>query len=224
MVAGAHLKVYDAGVLNDHSRYALRTVPGVGSAGSSLISLQVELILQRAGDMSGGYELQRTDAKGEGVFATRSFQVGETVMAGVIDRELDHNHSHASQVSEKRFVMHGGLITKVNHSCEPNCGIRLNASGAHDIVARQPITAGQEITFDYAMRNYSVEYFAAHCQCGSPRCRDRITGWKDLPAERKADYRGFVAPYLTDIDNQRATKQVGQVARIEPVSPQQTGP
>jgi uncharacterized protein len=65
----------------------------------------------------------------------------------------------------------------------------------------QPITAGQEITFDYAMRNYSVEHFAAHCQCASPRCRDRITGWKDLPAERKADYRGFVAPYLTDIDN-----------------------
>ena len=53
--------------------------------------------------------------------------------------------------------------------------------------------------------------------------RSRITGWKDLPAERKADYRGFVAPYLTEIDNQRATKQVGQVARIEPVSPQQLG-
>ena len=50
--------------------------------------------------------------------------------------------------------MYGKLITKVNHSCEPNCGIRLNASGAHDFVARQPITAGQEITFDYAMRNY----------------------------------------------------------------------
>ena len=73
--------------------------------------------------MNGGYELQRTDAKGAGVFATRSFQVGEIVMVGVIDRELDRNHSHASQVSEKRFVMHGGLITKVNHSCEPNCGI-----------------------------------------------------------------------------------------------------
>ena len=144
--------------------------PAWGTAGSSLISLQVELILQRAGDVNGGYELQRTDAKGAGVFATRSFQVGEIVMVGVIDRELDHNHSHASQVSEKRFVMHGGLITKVNHSCEPNCGIHLNASGAHDFVARQPITAGQEITFDYAMRNYSVEYFAAHgaCSLGQP--------------------------------------------------------
>jgi hypothetical protein len=111
----------------------------------------------------------------------------------------------------------------VNHSCEPNCGIHLNASGAHDFVARQPITAGQEITFDYAMRNYSVEYFAAHCQCGSPSCRDRITGWKDLPAERKADYHGLVAPYLTAIDDQRATQQADQAARMERVAPQQTG-
>ena len=77
-------------------------------------------------------------------------------MVGVIEAELDHNHSHASQLSEKRFVLHGGLIAKVNHSCEPNCGIHLNASGAHDFVARQPITAGQEIIFDYAMRNYTV--------------------------------------------------------------------
>src|ERR1035437_4675246 len=197
--------------------------PAWGTAGSSLISVPAGLILQRAGDVNGGCEIQRTDANGAGVFATRSFQVGETVMVGVIDRDPPHNHSHASQVSERRFVLHGGLITKVNPSCEPNCGVHLNASGAHDFVARQPIAAGQEITFDYAMRNYSVEYFAAHCQCGSPRCRDRITGWKDLPAERKADYRGFVAPYLTDIDTQRATKQVGRVARIEPVSPQQTG-
>jgi hypothetical protein len=73
------------------------------------------------------------------------------------------------------------------------------------------------------MRNYTVEHFAAHCQCGSPRCRDRITGWKDLPSERKADYRGFAAPYLTDIDNQDATERAGHLVRIEPGSPHQTG-
>ncbi|MGH3854114.1 MAG: SET domain-containing protein-lysine N-methyltransferase [Pseudonocardiaceae bacterium] len=155
--------------------------------------------------MTAGYELRGTADKGEGVFATRSFQIGETVMVGVIDREVDRNHSHASQVSGERFVVHGGLIPKVNHSCDPNCGIRLNSSGAHDIVAREPIAAVQEITFDYAMRNYTVEYFPAHCRCGSPLCRDRITGWKDLPTQRKTDYRGFAAPYLTDIDQRRAT-------------------
>lgn len=41
----------------------------------------------------------------------------------------------------------------VNHSCSPNCGVRLNDAGAYDFVAREPIAAGEEITFDYAMRN-----------------------------------------------------------------------
>ncbi|XVQ10884.1 SET domain-containing protein-lysine N-methyltransferase [Spirillospora sp. CA-255316] len=174
--------------------------------------------------MNDGYELQGTDSKGEGVFATRSFRVGETVMVGVIDRELDHNHAHASQVSEKRFVLHGGLTSKVNHSCDPNCGIRLNASGAHDYLARRPITEGQEITFDYAMRNYSVEHFAAHCRCGSSRCRGRITGWKDLPAARKADYDGFVAPYLTDIDQRTSEQEADKATWNESVVPPPTAP
>jgi hypothetical protein len=65
----------------------------------------------------------------------------------------------------------------------------------------------------------SVEHFAAHCQCGSPRRRDRITGWKDLPAERKADYRGLVAPYLTDIDRLRATERASQITQNELATP-----
>jgi uncharacterized protein len=56
---------------------------------------------------------------------------------------------------------------KVNHSCSPNCGVRLNDSGACDFVAREPIEAGEQITFDYAMRNYSVEHFPGGCLCGS---------------------------------------------------------
>ncbi|MET8518170.1 SET domain-containing protein-lysine N-methyltransferase [Streptomyces sp. NPDC005077] len=155
--------------------------------------------------MDDGFELRGTHEKGEGVFATRPFRIDEAVMVGVIDRELDRNHSHASQVGAERFVLHGGLVPKVNHSCEPNCGIRLNSSGAHDFVARAPITAGEEITFDYAMRNYSVDYFAARCRCGARHCRGRITGWRDLPTRRKADYHGFVAPYLIEIDHRART-------------------
>jgi hypothetical protein len=157
-----------------------------------------------------GYELHSTEATGGGVFATRSFQIGETVMVGVIDDELDANHSHASQVSAERFVLHGAPITKANHSCDPNCGIHLNSSGAHAFVARELIVSGQEIIFDYAMRNCTVEHFPAHCQCGSRHCRDLITGWKDLLAHRKSAYRGFVAPYLTDIDSKRATDTLGR--------------
>lgn len=155
--------------------------------------------------MDGAFELQTTEDRGEGVFATRSFRVGGVVMVGYIDRELNHNQRHASQIGENRFVLHGGLLPKVNHSCDPNCGIRPNPTGAHDLIARKPIASGDEITFDYAMRNYSVEYFPSRCRCASDHCRSSITGWKDLPDQRKADYDGFIAPYLIDIGNRRTS-------------------
>jgi len=90
--------------------------------------------------------------------------------------------------------------SKVNHSCGPNCGIRVNETGAHDFVAFRDIRAGEELTFDYAMRNYSVDHFPPRCMCGAPQCRGKITGYKSLPEETPKAYEGFVAPYLLEID------------------------
>lgn len=150
--------------------------------------------------MLEGFELRSTTGKGEGVFATRSFRVGEIVMVGVIEQVLDGNHSHASQIGKDTYIFHGGLVPKVNHSCSPSCGIQVNETGAHDFVAIREITPGEEITFDYAMRNYSIDHFNCLCQCGSDNCRTYITGWKDLPEETKKQYTGFVAPYLLEMD------------------------
>ncbi len=150
--------------------------------------------------MKDGFELRETAGKGEGVFATRSFKAGETVMVGVIKKVLDRNHSHASQLGENKYVFHAGLVNKVNHSCDPYCGIRVNETGAHDFVAIKDISVNDEITFDYAMRNFTVDYFQKQCMCGSEKCRGRITGWKDLPYEKKKIYEGFVAPYLLELD------------------------
>ena len=123
-------------------------------------------------------------------------------MPGVIEKRLPGNHSHASQIGENDYVLHGGLISKVNHSCDPNCGIAVNATGAHDFIAFRDIRAGEELTFDYAMRNYGVAHFPAACHCGAPNCRGKITGWKALPPERKRAYEGFVAPYLLELDGE----------------------
>ena len=152
---------------------------------------------------TNGCELQTTvDGRGDGVFATRRFRPGETVLVGVIACRVDANHSHATQVGASEWVELADLGSKVNHSCDPNCGIRVNARGAPDLVARRPIAAGEEVTFDYAMRNYSIEHFAARCRCGAPLCRETVTGWKDLPDERKQAYRGQLSPYLLDLDHQ----------------------
>ncbi|MDA3901443.1 MAG: SET domain-containing protein [Spirochaetes bacterium] len=146
------------------------------------------------------YQLKKASGRGEGVFAVRAIDAGETVMVGEIEKELEENHSHASQIGEDRYVFHAGLISKVNHSCDPNCGIKVNESGAHDFVAMRDISNDEEITFDYAMRNYGIDYFPKECGCGSEICRGTITGWKDLSQKTKNNYEGFVAGYLLDLD------------------------
>ena len=155
--------------------------------------------------MNEAYELRTTQSKGEGIYSTIVYKVGDTVMVGAIENGVDENHSHASQIGIDEFAFHGGLVTKVNHSCDPNCGIKLNATGAHNFVARKDIAVNEEITFDYAMRNYQVEHFPGDCQCGSSFCRTQITGWQDLPNARKESYLGFVAPYLIQFDKETAS-------------------
>lgn len=158
--------------------------------------------------MENGYELRNTAGKGEGIFATKCFKAGEIVMIGRIKEKVFMNHSHASQTGENEYVLHAGSITKVNHSCHPDCGIRLNETGAHNFVAMRDINVDEEITFDYAMRNYGIDYFPKHCMCGSEECRGVISGWKDLSDKKKKEYKGFVAPYLLALDIKSSLKRV----------------
>ena len=169
----------------------------------------------------GDVELRgAADGKGDGVLANRPFAVGETVMVGFLVGPLTGNDSHATQVGPDRWARHGGLGPKVNHSCDPNCGVRLNDGQAFDFVARQPIAAGEELTFDYAMRNFTIDHFPVVCLCGTAQCRGSVTGWKDLPAARKDDYGELVAPYLRAMDDEvlrlTAVDARGRLSEVAP--------
>ena len=149
-----------------------------------------------------GCELRVTkDGKGDGVFTIRDFLEGETVVVGVVARRVAKNHSHATQIGVSEYVELADLGPRVNHSCDPNCGVRLNETGMPDLVAREFIPLGEELTFDYATRNYSIDHFPSHCCCGSPICRGSVTGWKDLPDERRRAYGDLVSPYLRRMES-----------------------
>ena len=147
------------------------------------------------------------DGRNDGVYATRDYAAGDTVMLGVPGRPAPGNHSHANQVSLTEWVFEDGLGPKVNHSCDPNCGVRVNEQvDGFDFVALRPIAADEEITFDYAVRNYAIEHFPARCLCATAACRGVVTGWKDLPEARKAAYGDLVAPYLREADRARPAR------------------
>ena len=90
-----------------------------------------------------GCELRTgVDDRNDGVFATRGFAAGDTVMLGVPGAGA--RQPLARQPGQPdAWVFEDGLGPMVNHSCEPNCGVRVNAAvGGFDFVALAPIAAG----------------------------------------------------------------------------------
>jgi uncharacterized protein len=151
--------------------------------------------------MSASLIVKPTPEKGDGVFSCRAFARFEIVIVGFIERDLEGNTAHASEVGPGKYVLHGGLMSKVNHSCDPNCGVRLNADGAHDLVAMRQIASSDEVTYDYAMRNSRLQHFPRVCKCGTRICRVSIKGWCELPQEVRVRYTGFIAPHLIEANN-----------------------
>ena len=99
--------------------------------------------------------VKKSKIHGKGVFASRNFKKGEIVVKWDISRQLTKEEVDKLSENEKRYVayMAGKYILMqpparyVNHSCDPNCGIKDKMS----LVAMKSINVGEEITFDYAM-------------------------------------------------------------------------
>lgn len=71
----------------------------------------------------------------------------------------------------------------VNHSCEPNTGIRNN----FDLVALEDIAIHDEVRFDYST-TMDENHYQMECKCGKPTCRKIVTDFKLLPLETRKKY------------------------------------
>lgn len=137
----------------------------------------------------------RASRLGRGVYARRRIEAGEEVLTGwgeQVERSI-----HSFQVGPDTHVRIANEIELINHSCEPNCGILLplNATLLR-VMALRAIEPGEEITTDYATHDYEIEFMPERCSCGSAHCRGRISGYRDLPPDRRAAYGPHVAEYL----------------------------
>jgi hypothetical protein len=139
-------------------------------------------------------EIRPTD-KGFGVFAGRDLLVGETVVVARSLQVAPGRGVHTIQVDFDTHVEIDEPARLLNHSCDPNTGVRDNALGAYDFIALRAIACGDEITFDYAMTEYDAITMPS-CMCGAARCRGEIRGFRSLPARDQARYGEFTANYL----------------------------
>lgn len=146
----------------------------------------------RMADEKGGHTVvaKETIFKGELVVVWS----GSLVNSAELDTLLPHLKRHSVQVEEDHYLV---SLTQseppdyVNHSCDPNVGL----SGQISLVALRDISAGEEITYDYAMSDGSA-YDEFDCLCGAQDCRGFISGSDWKRPELWMRYQGYFSPYL----------------------------
>ena len=147
--------------------------------------------------------------RGLGLFTATSRAAGEIVIedqdGDFYDRVLSYAevvregwdlHADVIQVADDGFVVATGTIDDfMNHSCDPNCGVRLTDAG-YLVVAIDDIAAGAELTYDYSTL-MTDGYQKLKCLCGAPACRGLIGGFESLSEDLQRRYAAFdvVAPF-----------------------------
>lgn len=82
----------------------------------------------------------------------------------------------------------------INHTCEPN--LATNEDGI-SFVALRDIKAGEELTFDYSISEYSE--WEMSCDCGSEHCRKIIKSIEKLPLDFYKRYYPYIPTYFQKV-------------------------
>lgn len=145
--------------------------------------------------------VRRTKKFGRAVFANRKIRKGEIIAAfdgPVIDGNYEHwtddLYNHAIQIGKDTWRDSNGIARFINHSCEPNCGIK----NLIEVVAMRDIEKGEQITWDYEMTEKNPDW-KMRCRCGEPNCRKIIGNFSRMPRNVRKKYEGYISEWLKPI-------------------------
>lgn len=145
-------------------------------------------------------KLKTTKKFGKGVFATGLIRKGEVVAefdGTIYDNQFkgwnEDLLNHTIQFGKNLWRDSKGLARYLNHSCEPNCGIK----DYFRVVAMRDIIKGEQITWDYEMTEKSW-WWRMQCLCGHGSCRKRIGNFRNMPLSVRRKYKGYISPWLLE--------------------------
>jgi len=135
----------------------------------------------------------KNGTQGRGVFAEEPIPASSLIIrfSGPFLRYAETTAAtYALQIGPDLYIgASGSFDDYVNHSCDPNAGMRISGNTA-DLYAIRDIRAGEEIFFDYST-TLDEDDFTMSCLCGAPRCRGTIRDGKYLPDDVWRRYLGL---------------------------------
>ncbi len=141
----------------------------------------------------------RTGISGRGVFTETQIPRGELLLnyhGPLLRYHQTTPQTLALQIGPDLYLGESGdLDDFVNHSCQPNAGLRIDGMKVK-LIAIRDIAAGEEIFFDYST-TMDEDDFEMPCRCATPACRGMIRDFKHLPLELQTHYAalGIVPDY-----------------------------
>lgn len=82
----------------------------------------------------------------------------------------------------------------INHHCDPNLAVE---DDSVSYIALRDIKAGDELTFDYSISEYSD--WEMLCSCSSPKCRKVIQSVDKLPVDFFVKYFPLIPKYFQKV-------------------------
>jgi hypothetical protein len=147
-------------------------------------------------------KLCSTPQIGQGVFARRNFKKGELVLSAT-GKILNYQTMYTIQIDWDCHLDVDAPAKYLNHSCNPNLGVKTGEKGFPQFYALRDIQKGEEVTFDYAMTEYMhyprsdpSQEFDLTCLCNQTNCRGKLGYYSELSDELKEKYNGFISEYL----------------------------
>ena len=150
---------------------------------------------------------------GKAVFANKNFKKGDVITTfpgKLLDYdEIDDNSyedEHCVQIGKRIYLGSSGKFCDfINHSCNPNSGLRL-INKKLKLIASRNIDRGEEIMWDYST-SMNEDHWEMDCMCKNRNCRKRIKDFKYLPKKVQQKYMklGIVPKYI--IENLKQTHE-----------------
>ncbi len=126
---------------------------------------------------------------GTGLFATKVFRANQTIIK-ITGRVVDYRvlwerggkfAANCLRFGPETYLDPGDSPGRyVNHSCEPNAGIRKHNNQLF-LVAATRIDSGTEIVIDYSTTIGDDDIWTMRCNCGMSACRKIIRRFGSLP-------------------------------------------
>ncbi len=157
--------------------------------------------------MFGHVEVKETRERGKSLFARHDFTKDDVVFIAY-GRILPYATDYTIPIDHNLYIEPrdpGGLAQFINHSCEPNVGVKNRSV----FVAMRNISRGEEILTSYAFLGYQYGkemtingkktiIVDRSCRCGAETCIGKLQCYREMPPDWRLKYQAYISDYLLD--------------------------